>query len=118
MTCWINQDIGAVVKIGMIVNINVHFWPRKDIPQSQQMWVSTWSMKKAECSCQNGLQEDPTQFPVTLAREALKEIEVTYSDFKRPNNIHLVAHDEGHVIDLPSLLSFFTKHLGQRTGDR
>lgn len=68
--------------------------------------------------CQNGLQEDPTQFPVTLAREALKEIEVIYSDFKRPNNIHLVAHDEGHVIDLPSLLSFFAKHLGQRTRDR
>ncbi|MFH1940500.1 MAG: alpha/beta hydrolase family protein [bacterium] len=68
--------------------------------------------------CQNGLQEDPTQFPVPLAREALKEIEVIYADMNRPENVALVAHDGGHVIHLPSLLTFFEKHLGQTSGDR
>ena len=60
--------------------------------------------------CQNGLKEPTSQFTVALAREALKEIEVIYADLKETGNVVLVAHEEGHVIDLPSLLSFFEKH--------
>ena len=64
--------------------------------------------------CQNGLKEPPTQFTVALAREALKEIELIYADLERPGNVSLIAHDEGHIIDLPSLLKFFEKHLVKR----
>ena len=70
--------------------------------------------------CQNGLKEPPSQFPVSLAREALKEIEPIYADFKRSENLVHVAHQAGHAIDLPSLLAFFDKHLGRRkdSGDK
>jgi dienelactone hydrolase len=61
--------------------------------------------------CQNGLKEPTADFTVALAREALKEIGVIYSDFKRPENLSLVAHEGAHEIDLPSLLSFFKKQL-------
>jgi len=66
--------------------------------------------------CQNGLKEPRSQFPVSLAREALKEIELIYQDFKQPGNLAFVAHKGGHVIDLPSLLTFLDKHLGRRAG--
>lgn len=61
--------------------------------------------------CQNGMKEPPADFTVVLAREALKEIEVIYSDFRRPENVSLVAHEGAHEIDLPSLLAFFDKQL-------
>ena len=37
--------------------------------------------------CQNGLQEPPSQFPVSIARETLKEINLIYHDLGRPNNV-------------------------------
>ncbi|MFO7904360.1 MAG: acetylxylan esterase [Pirellulaceae bacterium] len=61
--------------------------------------------------CQNGLKEPPSQFPVSIAREAMKEIKLIYRDFGQPENVALVAHDGGHVFDVPSLLAFFDKHL-------
>ncbi len=61
--------------------------------------------------CQNGLKEPSSQFPVTLAREALREIEVIYADLDRPDNVALIAHEGGHVIDIPNLLMFFEKHI-------
>ena len=64
--------------------------------------------------CQNGLKERPTWFCVPIAREALKEIKLIYTDFKKPENVALVAHKRGHEIDLPSLLAFFDKHLARR----
>ncbi len=57
--------------------------------------------------CQNGLKEPPSQFPVPLAREALEEIKLIYTDFRKPENAALVAHEGGHVVDVPSLLAFF-----------
>jgi len=57
--------------------------------------------------CQNGLKEPANDFTVPLAREALKEIELIYKDYKRPEKVHLVAHQGAHEIDLPSLLEFF-----------
>ncbi len=64
--------------------------------------------------CQNGLKERPTWFSVPIAREALKEIKPIYADFKQPENLAFIAHKGGHEIDLPSLLTFFDKHLGAR----
>jgi len=64
--------------------------------------------------CQNGLKERPTWFTVAIAREAIKEIKLIYTDFKQPENLAFVAHKHGHEIDLPSLLAFFDKHLGRR----
>ncbi len=63
--------------------------------------------------CQNGLKEPANSFTVPIARNALKEIKVIYSDFKQPDNVELVAHESGHVIDLPSVLTFFEKHLAR-----
>ena len=57
--------------------------------------------------CQNGLKEPLNDFTVPLAREALKEIELIYKDYKRPEKVQLVAHKGAHEIDLPSLLEFF-----------
>lgn len=61
--------------------------------------------------CQNGLKEPPTDFTVELARAALKEIQVIYTNYSKPENVTLVVHPEGHVVDIPSLLSFFKKQL-------
>ena len=68
--------------------------------------------------CQNGLKERPTWFSVAIAREALKEIKLIYTDFKQPDNLAFVAHKRGHDIDLPSLLAFFDKHLASRPGTK
>jgi len=65
--------------------------------------------------CQNGLKEPRSQFPVSIAREALGEIELIYADFEQPKNLVFVAHQGGHVFDLPSLLTFFEKRLSHRT---
>jgi hypothetical protein len=63
--------------------------------------------------CQNGLKEPPTDFTVPLAQDALKEIKVIYSDFGRPENVSLLVHPEGHVINLQGLMSFFNKTIGK-----
>jgi len=63
--------------------------------------------------CQNGLQEPPSQFPVPLAAEALREIGLIYADYGRPQHAVLLAHLEGHIINLPGLLAFFDQHLRQ-----
>ncbi len=67
--------------------------------------------------CQNGLKEPPSQFPVSIAREAVKEVELIYRDFEQPTNVALVAHEGGHEIHLPSLLMFFEKHLDRRKNE-
>lgn len=59
--------------------------------------------------CQNGLKEPPTDFTVELARIALKEIQVIYTNYSKPDQVTLVAHPEGHVVDVSSLLIFFKK---------
>lgn len=61
--------------------------------------------------CQNGLKEPVKNFTVPIAREALKEIEVIYWDYQRPENLNLDVHKGAHEIDLPELLSFFRKQL-------
>jgi hypothetical protein len=63
--------------------------------------------------CQNGLLEPPSQFYVPLARAAMEEVRTIYRDMDRPENVVLDVHREGHVIDLPALLYFFGKYLGQ-----
>ena len=61
--------------------------------------------------CQNGLREHPTMFVVPLARRALKEIRLIYSDLGKPENISLAIHHGEHEVDIPSLLEFFRKQL-------
>lgn len=70
--------------------------------------------------CQNGLKEPPSQFPVPIAREAMEDIRPIYRDFGQSDNVALLTHEGGHEIHLPSLLTFFEKHLGSRedTGDK
>lgn len=63
--------------------------------------------------CQNGIKEPAKDFSVAVAREALKEIEVIYKDYQRPENLSFDVHEGAHEIDLPGLLSFFGKHLAQ-----
>ncbi|NOY82559.1 MAG: prolyl oligopeptidase family serine peptidase [Kiritimatiellaeota bacterium] len=64
--------------------------------------------------CQNGLKEPRSQFTVSVARSALKDIKLIYADFGQPDDPVFIAHNQGHVIDLPSLLTFFAAHLGQQ----
>jgi hypothetical protein len=61
--------------------------------------------------CQNGMKEPDWGFYVPIAREAMKEIEVIYADLRKPENVSLVAHPDEHVVEIPSLLAFFEKHL-------
>jgi hypothetical protein len=61
--------------------------------------------------CQNGVLEPPSQFYVPLARQAMGEIRTIYKDMDRPENVVLDVHGEGHVMDLPAMVSFFEKHL-------
>jgi predicted dienelactone hydrolase len=61
--------------------------------------------------CQNGLQEPASQFPVPLAAEALREAGLIYADYGQPQKAALVAHLEGHIINLPGLLAFFDECL-------
>jgi hypothetical protein len=64
--------------------------------------------------CQNGLAEDPTMFVVPLARRAIKEIKLIYSDMGRPENVRLTVHSGGHEVDIPSLLEFFHTFLTKK----
>ncbi len=64
--------------------------------------------------CQNGLREAPFMFVVPLARQALKEIRLIYSDLESPGNVALAVHPGEHEVDLPSLLEFFRKSLAAR----
>jgi len=61
--------------------------------------------------CQNGLKEPLNDFTVALARETLKEIELIYRDYQRPENLALDVHNGAHEIDLPGLLYFINEHL-------
>ncbi len=65
--------------------------------------------------CQNGTKEPSSQFPPSIAREAMTEIRAAYADAGKPDKVALVVHDGGHQIDLSSLMAFFDKHLAQKT---
>ena len=67
--------------------------------------------------CQNGLQEDPIGFPVSIAAEELEDVRGIYADLGQPQQVALVAHNGGHVIDLASLLAFFEKEFLNKIGD-
>ena len=60
--------------------------------------------------CQNGLKEPLSQFPVHLAREAKKEVEIIYRDLDAQDNFQFIAHDGGHEVHLSSLRSFLDSH--------
>ena len=62
--------------------------------------------------CQNGLKEPESQFYVPIAREAMKEIKVIYDDFDSSDKVALLVHEEGHVVDIPGLMTFFKQHFG------
>ena len=64
--------------------------------------------------CQNGRKEPPSQFPPSIAQEAMKEIRVAYADMGKPDNVQLDVHDGAHEIDLPKLLAFFEQHLAKK----
>lgn len=60
---------------------------------------------------QIGRKEPPSQFPLDLAREAFIEVQKVYSDSGTPENVMLVAHDDGHVVEVPVLVNFMAKYL-------
>ena len=62
--------------------------------------------------CQNGRREPPTQFTVSLAEKAMKEIRLIYKDFGAADNVSLEVHDGGHEIALDPLIELFSTHLG------
>jgi hypothetical protein len=46
-----------------------------------------------------------------LARQALEEIRLIYSDLGSPDDAVLTVHSGEHEVDLPTLLEFFRKSL-------
>lgn len=75
-------------------------------------WADIYSLISPRALlCQNGLREPENDFTVPLARKALEEIKVIYTDFKQPDNVSLIAHQGAHEIDLPSLMDFFNIRL-------
>lgn len=64
--------------------------------------------------CQNGREEPPTQFTVSLAQKAMDEVRVIYEDFGAADNVGLEIHDGGHEIALEPLLEFLSTHLAKR----
>jgi len=67
--------------------------------------------------CQNGRREPRRGgFPVDVARGAFAEIHAAYGLFDAADRAVLAIHDAGHVIDLPSLLSFLESHLALAKG--
>jgi hypothetical protein len=50
-------------------------------------------------------------FVVPLARQALKEIRLIYSDMGKPENVSLAVHRGEHEVNVPRLLEFFRKSL-------
>ena len=64
--------------------------------------------------CQNGLAEAPFMFVVPLARRAMKEVRLIYSDLGKTENVSLAVHRGEHEVDLPGLLEFFRTFLVKR----
>lgn len=61
--------------------------------------------------CQNGLKEPQTQFTVSLAKEALQEIQPIYQALGAPDHVSLFVHDGGHEIAIEALLDFLAQAL-------
>jgi len=75
-------------------------------------WPDVYSLIAPRAlQCQNGLKEPANDFTVTLARQALQEIELIYSDMGKKDALQLQVHGGGHEVDLPALLGFFKTHL-------
>jgi hypothetical protein len=64
--------------------------------------------------CQNGLQEPATGYTVDLARAAMKDIEVIYTNYSKPSNVSLVAHPGGNEVDVTSMLLFLKQQFNPR----
>src|SRR5690606_28112362 len=62
--------------------------------------------------CQIGEKERaPGGFPLSIAREAMGEVEEAYQVFDAADNVVLDVHPEGHLYIVPSTQKFFDKHL-------
>jgi hypothetical protein len=73
-------------------------------------WADVYALAAPRAmQCQNGLAETPDMFIVPLARQALREIQPIYRDLGAPDALELCVHPGGHVVDVPSLLSFFDR---------
>ncbi len=78
-------------------------------------WADVYSLIAPRAlQCQNGLQEGPRDFVVSLARQAMEEIKPIYQDYAAPDRVELAIHPEGHVIDLLALLAYCEKYLGAK----
>ena len=61
--------------------------------------------------CQNGMKEPASQFPPSIARDAMAEVSAAYRDLGTPAGAVLHVHEGGHEVDLPSLIEFLDRHL-------
>jgi len=64
--------------------------------------------------CQNGLDEHLSQFPPSLALEAIQDIGTIYADFEKQQDVTLIAHKGGHEFHVPSVIGFFEQYLNDR----
>jgi hypothetical protein len=61
--------------------------------------------------CQIGIKEKPEHFPLSLAKPAFLQILAIYKDFGKEDNLSLIVHKEGHVMDVKSLSHFLDRYL-------
>lgn len=64
--------------------------------------------------CQNGWKEPPPDFVVSLARQAMAQIQPIYEDLGQPKAVELHAHCGAHEIDSAALMDFFNRTLCPR----
>ena len=59
----------------------------------------------------NGLDEPSDQFPPSVALPVFNELAIAYMDWEIPENVSLVVHKGGHIVNVPCVLEFFDQHL-------
>jgi hypothetical protein len=123
MAMWLgamDERVAAVVSAGFLTRMSqmekghCQCWRFEGLRELVD-WADVYSLIAPRALlCQNGLKEPPADFIVPLAREALEDVKLIYKDMGAEDKVCLAVHDGAHVIDLPTLLSFFEKDIGMK----
>jgi hypothetical protein len=120
MAMWLgalDERVAAVASCGFLTTMDQMergHCPCWNFPGLRQLadWADVYALiAPRPLHCQNGLAEPATDFCVPLARVALRDIQRAYADLGAPDAVRLHVHGEGHVVDVPALVGFFTRVL-------
>jgi hypothetical protein len=59
----------------------------------------------------NGIDEPSSQFPPSVALPVFNELAIAYKDWEIPENVAMVVHNGGHIINIPYVMGFFKQYL-------